>query len=203
MSPVIAAREPKPRRVRNIFICSRVVFCASIKDDERVVQCPAAHEGQRRDFDNARFLKRGHLLGPEHIKQGIVKRAQIRVDLFGEIAGQEAELLARLDGGAGQDDAAHPPRVEHMHGHRHGKVGLAGSGRSHGKDHFVAAQRFQIGALGRVAGGDGLLGQGEHGLVTERAAQIRARIALKELEPLLQIRNSGARARCAAGRKTG
>lgn len=29
MSPVIAAREPKPRRVRNIFICSRVVFCAS------------------------------------------------------------------------------------------------------------------------------------------------------------------------------
>ena len=116
-----------------------------------------------------------------------MKRAQIRVDLFGEIAGQEAELLARLDGGAGQDDAAHPSRVEHMHGHRHGKVGLAGSGRSHGKDHFVAAQRFQIGALGCVAGGDGLLGQGEHGLVTERAAQIRTRIALKELEPLLQI----------------
>ena len=58
---------------------------------------------------------------------------------------------------------------------------------AHGKDHFVAAQRFQIGALGGVAGGDGLLGQGEHGLVTERAAQIRTRIALKELEPLLQI----------------
>ena len=46
---------------------------------------------------------------------------------------------------------------------------------------------FQIGALGGVAGGDGLLGQGEHDLVTERAAQIRTRIALKELEPLLQI----------------
>lgn len=29
-----------------------------------------------------------------------MKRAQIRVDLFGEIAGQEAELLARLDGRA-------------------------------------------------------------------------------------------------------
>ena len=113
--------------------------------------------------------------------------AQVRVDLFGEIAGKEAELLARFDGGAGQDNAAHPPRVEHMYGHRHGKVGLAGSGRAHGEDHFVAAQRFQVGALGGVAGGDGLLGQGEHGLIAERAAQIRARIAFKDLEPLFQI----------------
>jgi hypothetical protein len=29
MSPVTTIREPKPRRVRNIFICSGVVFCAS------------------------------------------------------------------------------------------------------------------------------------------------------------------------------
>ena len=29
MSPVITALLPKPMRVRNIFICSGVVFCAS------------------------------------------------------------------------------------------------------------------------------------------------------------------------------
>ena len=29
MSPVITAFEPSPIRVRNIFICSDVVFCAS------------------------------------------------------------------------------------------------------------------------------------------------------------------------------
>ncbi len=29
MSPVTTMRVPKPRRVRNIFICSGVVFCAS------------------------------------------------------------------------------------------------------------------------------------------------------------------------------
>ena len=29
MSPVTTALEPKPSRVRNIFICSMVVFCAS------------------------------------------------------------------------------------------------------------------------------------------------------------------------------
>ena len=29
MSPVTTIREPKPSRVRNIFICSGVVFCAS------------------------------------------------------------------------------------------------------------------------------------------------------------------------------
>ena len=28
-SPVMTTREPKPMRVRNIFICSREVFCAS------------------------------------------------------------------------------------------------------------------------------------------------------------------------------
>src|ERR1700730_16941216 len=31
MSPVTTALEPKPMRVRNIFICSLVVFCASSK----------------------------------------------------------------------------------------------------------------------------------------------------------------------------
>ena len=39
MSPVITARDPKPSRVRNIFICSEVVFCASsrmMKDSFRV-----------------------------------------------------------------------------------------------------------------------------------------------------------------------
>ena len=29
MSPVTTAFDPNPRRVRNIFICSDVVFCAS------------------------------------------------------------------------------------------------------------------------------------------------------------------------------
>ena len=29
VSPVTTIREPKPSRVRNIFICSGVVFCAS------------------------------------------------------------------------------------------------------------------------------------------------------------------------------
>jgi hypothetical protein len=29
ISPVITAVVPKPMRVRNIFICSAVVFCAS------------------------------------------------------------------------------------------------------------------------------------------------------------------------------
>ena len=35
-SPVTTALEPKPMRVRNIFICSGVVFWASSQDDEAV-----------------------------------------------------------------------------------------------------------------------------------------------------------------------
>ena len=74
-----------------------------------------------------------------------------------------------------------------MHRHRHGEVGLAGARRAYGKDHFVAAERFQIGALGGVAGGDGLFRQGEHGFVAERAPQVRTGIAFEELEPLFEI----------------
>ena len=39
ISPVMTIFDPKPRRVRNIFICSREVFCASskmIKESSRV-----------------------------------------------------------------------------------------------------------------------------------------------------------------------
>ena len=52
-SPVTTMREFSPRRVRNIFICVGVVFCALVQDDEGIGQRAAAHEGERRDLDLA------------------------------------------------------------------------------------------------------------------------------------------------------
>jgi hypothetical protein len=49
----MTAFEPYPSLVRNIFICSGVVVLRLVEDNERIVQGPAPHEGQRGDFDDA------------------------------------------------------------------------------------------------------------------------------------------------------
>ena len=46
-SPFTTAFEPNPSRVRNIFICSGVVFCASSRMMNAVVQRPPTHERER------------------------------------------------------------------------------------------------------------------------------------------------------------
>ena len=53
MSPVTTIFELKPRRVRNIFICSGLVFCASSRMMKLSLRRPATHERQRRDLDHA------------------------------------------------------------------------------------------------------------------------------------------------------
>jgi hypothetical protein len=37
--------------------------------------------------------------------EGVVERAEVGEDLLAQVAGEEAEGLAGLDGGAGEDDA--------------------------------------------------------------------------------------------------
>ena len=69
-SPVTTTCEPKPSRVRNICICSGVVFCASSRMMKRVVQRAAAHERQRRDLDDALLQVLLHAVGVEHVHRG-------------------------------------------------------------------------------------------------------------------------------------
>ena len=101
VSPVTTAFEPKPMRVRNIFICSGVVFCASSRMMKLRVERAAAHEGQRRHLDGAALEQPLRALGLDHVVERVVERPQVRVDLGHEVAGQEAEPLARLDRRAG------------------------------------------------------------------------------------------------------
>ena len=67
-----------------------------------------------------------HPLGVEHVVEGVEERAQIRVDLRLDVAGQEAEPLARLDRGAGQDDPVDLAGVERRDGHRDRQERLSG-----------------------------------------------------------------------------
>ena len=60
-----------------------------------------AHERERRDLDRAALHEPGDDLGLEHVVERVVERPQVRVDLGQDVAGEEAEPLARLDRRAG------------------------------------------------------------------------------------------------------
>ena len=147
MSPVTTIFELKPSRVRNIFICSGRRVLGLVEDDERVVQRAAAHEGERRDLDHAALQVLVHLLGLEHVVEGVEQRAQVGVDLGHQVAGQEAEPLARLDRRARQDDAVDLAARERRDRHRHREERLAGAGRADADRDRGAADRVDVALL--------------------------------------------------------
>ncbi len=153
-SPVITALEPKPIRVRNIFICSIVVFWLSSRMMNAVVQRAAAHVGQRRDLDDLALDQLGHGLEAEHLVERVVQRAQVGVDLLRQVAGQEAELLAGLHRRAHQQDAADLLALQRVHGAGHGEVGLAGAGRADAEVDVVVEDRLDVALLVRAARAD-------------------------------------------------
>src|SRR5437899_1664699 len=63
------------------------------------------HERQRRDLDRPALEHLPRAVEVDHIVERIVERTEIRIHLLGEIAGEEPELLAGLDGGTGENDA--------------------------------------------------------------------------------------------------
>ena len=70
------------------------------------------------------------LLGLEHVVQRVEQRPQVRVDLGHQVAGQEAEPLAGLDRGAGEDDPVDLAAAERGGGQRDREERLAGAGRA-------------------------------------------------------------------------
>ncbi len=71
-----------------------------------------------------------HALDAHHFVQRVVQRAQIRIDLLREVAGQEAEFLAGFDRGAHQQNAAHALLFERRDRARDREIRLAGAGRA-------------------------------------------------------------------------
>jgi len=117
-------------RVRNIFICSGVVFCASSRMMEAVVERAPAHVGERRDLDRLSLEELADLVEAHQVVQRIVERAEVRVDLLREIARQEAQPLAGLDRGTDQHDALHRIPLERVDGAGDREVGLARARRA-------------------------------------------------------------------------
>ena len=106
MSPVMTAFEPKPRRVRNIFICSEVVFCASSRMTNASLSVrPRMNAIGATSIVPALEQPLG-ALDLHHVVERVVQRPQVRVHLFLQVARQEPELLPRFDRGPREDDAA-------------------------------------------------------------------------------------------------
>ena len=60
--------------IRNIFICDTVVFCGLVEDDERLVQRPATHIGQRNNLDQILLRVSANLIVVHHLPQRIQQR---------------------------------------------------------------------------------------------------------------------------------
>src|SRR6476469_1332773 len=100
MSPVTTTFEPKPKRVKNIFICSPVVFCASSRMMNASLRVlPRINASGATSITPALIS-----FGIHHVVQRVIQRPQIRVDLLVQRAWQEAEALTGLHGWAGEDD---------------------------------------------------------------------------------------------------
>ena len=123
-----------------------------IEDYERVVQRPPSHISERSDLDSSPLDESGGLVRTEHLKERVVERPQVGIDLGAEITREKPQTLACFDGGTGQDDATHRARHERLDGARHRQVGLAGSCRPHAKHHRVLPDGIDVALLAERLG---------------------------------------------------
>ena len=77
-----------------------------VEDDEAVVESPTPHVCERRDLDRAALHVGVQPLRIHRVVERVEERAHVRVDLRRDVARQEPEPLAGLDGRAREDDAA-------------------------------------------------------------------------------------------------
>ena len=184
-SPVTTAFESKPRRVRNIFICSLVVFCASSRITKASFSVRPRMNASGATSMTPRSIRRVGLLEGHHVGERVVERAQVRVDLLRHRSRQEAELLAGLDRRTRQDDARDLVAIQRRDRDRHGEVGLAGAGGPEREHQVTGPHQLDVAPLRQVLGRDapagsdgrehvlvdlveidvGLLGHGADGLV--------------------------------------
>ena len=99
-----------------------------VEQNQGVRQRAPAHEGERRDLDHARLQAPVHVPRLHEIVERIVDRAKIGIDLLAHVAGQEAEALAGLHRGTGDDQAVDLALFQERHRIADREPGLAGAG---------------------------------------------------------------------------
>ena len=118
-----------------------------VQNDDGVVQCPASHVGQGGDLDQVIVHVAPDLIVVHQVLEGVEQRTKIRVDLGFEVAGQEPEVLASLDGRPHQHDLLDTALPKRCHRHGHRDVRLARARRTHTEYQLVVHQGMQVAAL--------------------------------------------------------
>ena len=147
VSPEMTIFEPRPMRVRNIFIWAIGRVLGFVENDERLVERAAAHVGQRHDLDHVLLHVPLHLVVVHHLVQRVEQRPQVRIDLGVQVAGQKAEAFARFDRGPDEHDLADLMVLERLDRHGDRQIGLAGARRADGERDVVLADRLDIAGL--------------------------------------------------------
>ena len=168
--------EAEPRE-EHLHLLGRGVL-RLVEDDEAVVEGAAAHERERRHLDRAALHVRAQLLRVHRVVERVEQRPHVRVDLGEHVAGQEAEPLAGLHGGAGQDEATDLPLRERRHGERDREVRLARAGRPDPEGDGAAADRVDVALL-------------RHGLRRDPLAAVRPDDVGEDLPDVLGLVDRG------------
>ena len=147
-----------------------------VEDDERIVERAAAHEGERRDFDNSLLEKRFELVGVEHFVKSVVERAHVGIDFFLERAREEAQFFAGFDGGTREDDAVDLLGEQSADGHGYREIGLAGAAWADAENHVVGFDLLHVMLLRGVFRRNLFLAEGARLAVFEDFAGGRVRL---------------------------
>lgn len=110
-----------------------------------------AHVGQRGNLDGLLLEQALHALEAHQVVQRVVQRPQVGVDLLRQVARQEPQPLAGLDGRPGQHQALHRVAFHGVDGAGHRQPGLAGAGRPHAERDVVLEDVVHVVALARRA----------------------------------------------------
>lgn len=110
---------------------------ALIENDKCVVQGAAAHIGQRRDLNHVAFDQLLHALEAQHFEQGVVQRAQVRIDLLAQIPRQEAQFFTGFNRRARQQNAANLLAFQGIYRSGDGQIGFPGTGRPNAEGDVV------------------------------------------------------------------
>ena len=150
-SPVTIMREPSPRRVKNIFICIDVAFCASSSSTQALLKVRPRMNARGSHLDHAGLHAAFEHAGIHEISERIIDRPQIRIDLVAHIARQEAKPLARFQRRPRQDDPLDGSLFQQKNREADGQPGLAGASRAFREHKLVTFHGAQIEVLRRVA----------------------------------------------------
>ena len=144
MSPVTTALDPKPMRVRNIFICSLVVFCASSRmTNESFSERPRMKASGATSM-TLRSIELRDALEAHHFVRARRTSAAGTGRPFATSPRAETPAARPPRPRAHQHDAADVLRLQRFDRAGDGEIGFAGAGRTDAESQIVRADIVQI-----------------------------------------------------------